>query len=124
MTAYDDLPERLRYVYSRGDWEKFSAKDKAYLERDLSPTLDSIREEENRKMRWHWSELEKVRAVRLDDETKNKILNALNEAERVPSWRVERTDCVCLSPMPINNVGNAVRVLSELQDMIDKFVSE
>ena len=77
MIAYDDLPESLKYVYSRGDWERFSAKDKAYLEGDLSPTLDSIREEEVRKMRWHWGELQKVLAMHLDDETKNKILDAL-----------------------------------------------
>ena len=89
MTAYDYLPERLRYVYSRGDWAKFSAKDKAYLEGDLSPTLDSIREEEVGKMRGHWSEMMRVLSIQLDDETKNKILYALNEAERVP---VEKLD--------------------------------
>ena len=40
-------------------------------------------------MRLHWSELMRVLSIQLDDETTNKILYALNEAERVP---VEKLD--------------------------------
>ena len=40
-------------------------------------------------MQMHWSQLMEALAVQLDDETKNKILYALNEAERVP---VVKTD--------------------------------
>ena len=94
MIAYDDLPESLKYVYSRGEWARFSTGARAYLEEDLCPALDSIREEENRKMRWHWSELMKVLAIQLDDETKNKILYALNEAERVPVVKTDLANCV------------------------------
>ena len=41
MTTYEDLPEQIKYVYSSGDWARFSDKERAYLEGDLSPVDDS-----------------------------------------------------------------------------------
>ena len=40
-------------------------------------------------MKMHWSEMMRVLSIQLDDETKNKILYALNEAERMPVGKLD-----------------------------------